>query len=280
MYIGIDIGGTHTRVAVGENGSYKDKKDFPTKDLLTTLDEIREVIDDFGNFETSAAGVSIAGPLNFKTGAVHNPPNLPGGLAGSWSGKALADILTDKLGLKTVVSHDASAAALAESLYGAGKNKNPVLYYTISTGIGSGLVVDGKIYHGIYNPEAGHQILHKDGEICRCGQKGDLESLASGISLQKESGKNPAEVEGTEAWDKAMEWIGVGIANSILHFSPEIVVVGGGMTKHGNVCFEPVQKAVEKYLAFVPQVPIVPAGLGQDSGLIGAIELAQQSAKT
>ena len=264
MYIGVDIGGTHTRVAIGESGEYSDKKDFPTKGLSETLKEIKESISSFNNKNLKSVGVSVAGPVNSKKNLLYHPPNLPE----SWQEKELAKLFSEELGIPTIVDHDASVAALGEAKYGSGKGKNPVLYYTVSTGIGSGLVVDGKIFHGIYNPEAGQQILNDKGD--------SLESLSSGKALKEKTGKEPKDVEGTDLWEKSMEWVAIGIANSILHFSPEIVVVGGGMTKHGDIFFNPVKKYISKHLTIIPQVPIVPSSLGQDNGVIGALELAKQ----
>jgi len=273
MYIGIDIGGTHTRVVVGENGKYFAKRDFPTNELEETLSQIKQSISNLDAFKAKAIGVAVAGPVDHQKQILYHPPNLPS----SWRGKNVSNIFTDKIGIKTFIGHDASVAALGEAIYGAGKDKNPVLYYTVSTGIGSGLVVNGNIYHGIFNPEAGHQIFSREGEPCDCGQLGDLESLASGKSLQKKTGKEPIEVEGSDTWREAMEWIAIGVANSILHFSPEIVVIGGGMTKNKEIFFAPINEALKKYLKFTPPVPVVPSGLGQDSSLIGALELAQSS---
>ena len=267
MYIGIDIGGTHTRVAIGEKDKIFEKIDFPTEEFDKTVGLICESVEKLGKQKAYQTGISVAGPYNFSKEIFLRPPNLPN--QESWRNKNLSKILSNQLGIPTKVSHDASVAALGEATYGSGKDKNPVLYYTVSTGIGSGLIVDGKIFHGLQNPEAGHQIVSKDGNT--------LESLASGMSLKKKTGKEPADVEGTNQWEEAMEWVAIGITNSILHFSPEIVVVGGGMTKHGEVFFEPVKKYLSKYLTFVPNVPIVPSSLGQDNGLIGAIELARQA---
>ncbi len=100
--------------------------------------------------------------------------------------------------------------------------------------------------------------------------------MSSGSALKRLHGKNPIEVEGTPEWSAAMDWLAIGLTNSILHFSPEIVVIGGGMTKHKDIFFSPLKDSLKKYLVYVPLVPIVPAGLGQDSGLIGAIELARR----
>ncbi len=265
MYIGIDIGGTHTRVAIGEAGKYSDKKDFPTKELNETLKQIKQSIVSFGESNIKYIGVSVAGPINSKKKLLYKPPNLHE----SWHEKELAKIFSEELKIPTVVDHDASVVALGEAKYGAGKEKSPVLYYTVSTGIGTGLIIDGKIFNGIYSPEAGQQVLSDNRQ--------SLESLSSGKALKEKTGKDPKDVEGTDLWEKSMEWVGIGIANSILHFSPEIVIVGGGMTKHGDIFFEPVKKYVSKYLTFIPQVPIVPSGLGQDNGIIGALELARQA---
>lgn len=275
MFIGIDIGGTHTRVAHGKEGKFSDKFDFPTTTLEETLGKIKEVIDSYKGKEFKAVGVSIAGPFNYKEQIFKKPPNLHE----SWDNQKLSEIFSKETNIPTFVAHDASVAALGEAIHGSGKGKNPVLYYTVSTGIGSGLINNGNIFHGIYNPEAGHQVFSKDGDLCDCGQVGDLESKSSGKALKERTGKEPRDIEGTDLWEEAMEWIALGIANSIIHFSPEVVVIGGGMTKHGNIFFEPVKKSVSKYLKVVPNVPIVPSGLGQDNGIIGALEFARISSE-
>jgi glucokinase len=269
MYIGIDIGGTHTRVATGEKDKIFAKIDFPTEEFDKTVNLICEAVRKLGEKKADQIGISVAGPYNFSKEVFLKPPNLPN--QESWANKNLSEELTEKIGIATIVAHVASVAALGEATHGSGKGKNPVLYYTVSTGIGSGFIIDGKIFHGIQNPEAGHQIVGGDGK--------SLESLASGTALKKKTGKEPRDVEGTNLWEEAMEWVAIGITNSILHFSPEIVVVGGGMTKHKEIFFDPVKKALSKHLTFVPKVPIVPSSLGQDNGLIGAIELARQAYK-
>src|SRR4030067_3398471 len=189
----------------------------------------------------------------------------------------IAYIFSKMLRKKGIVGHDASIAALGESIYGAGKGKDPVLYFTVSTGIGSGWVTDGKIYHGIFNPEAGHQLLSKEAPRHQGAPSADLESLASGSALKRDLGKTPIEVEGAKEWLDALDWLAIGLTNSILHFSPEIVVIGGGMTKHKDIFFIPLKKILQKYLTELPTVPLVPAGLGQDSGIIGALTLAEQN---
>lgn len=275
MYIGIDIGGTHTRVALGEGGRISEKRDFHTQDYETTVGKISEVVKILSKNNVEYIGVSIAGPHNYKENTFLRPPNLKN--PKSWENKNLARSLTSSLGIPTTVAHDASVAALGEAVHGAGKGKDPVLYFTVSTGIGAGLIINNKIFHGIINPEVGHQIINKNGPRHPGAPAGDLESQSSGSALERMYNKKSVEVEGSKEWDKAMEWLAIGLTNSILHFSPEIVVIGGGMTKHNDVFFIPLNKYLNKYMTYVPKVPIVPSSLGQDNGLIGALELAKQS---
>src|SRR4030042_3558335 len=224
MYIGIDIGGTHTRVAVGEKGKIEKRTDFPTQEFQTAIQEIKETVVALSKDEPiKRIGVAVPGPLDMRTGKLIHSPHLVG-----WDNIEIANIFAKLLKIETVVGHDASVAALGEFRHGAGKNKNPMLYITVSTGIGIGLIVSGKIYKGIYNPEAGHQILGKEGKKCACGQEADLETYASGTGIEAATGKEPAETEGGSVWDEAMEWLGIGVANLILHYAPEIVVIGGG----------------------------------------------------
>lgn len=272
MYIGIDIGGTHIRVGASVDGkTLKEKLDFPTKEFEQSFSEIINAVKTFDS-KVKSIGVSVPGPLSSKTNLILASPNLKG-----FNEKPLKEMLEDKLKVPVKVEHDASVAALAEATLGAGKDKNPVLYITVSTGIGSGLIVDGKIYRGLYNPEAGHQIIDTHGPKCHCGQSGDLESFSSGESIKTKVGRHPKEVEGLREWYDALDILAIGITNSILHYSPEIVVIGGGMSKNQKIFFEPLRDGVKKYLKMLPEVPIVRAALAPDSSLVGAILLAKQA---
>ena len=272
MFIGIDIGGTHTRIATGGRGKIKKRADFPTKEFQTSIQEIKEAAENLSQGETiKRIGVAVPGPLDMRTGKLLGSPHLVG-----WNNIEIADIFANLLKTEAVVGHDASVAALGEFRFGAGRGKNPMLYITVSTGIGIGLIVGGKIFKGIYNPEAGHQILGKSGTKCTCGQEADLETYASGTGIKAASDKEPVDVEGTQVWSEAMEWLGIGVANMILHYAPEIVIIGGGMTKHKDLFFPPLEASLKKHLHQIPPVSIVPSGLGQDSGIIGAITLAEE----
>ena len=272
MYIGIDIGGTHIRVATGRDGKIQEKIDFPTKEFQASIQEIKATVEGFSqSTSVQSIGVGVPGFLNIQQGKLTHSPNLVG-----WENIEIVDIFSKILKFKVLVGHDASVAALGEATYGAGKDKTPVLYFTVSTGIGSGLVVDGKIFHGVFNPEAGHQILSRSALPHPGAPAADLESLASGSALKRLYGKTPSEVEGKEEWFKALDWLAIGLTNSILHFSPEIVVIGGGMTRHKEIFFSPLRKSIKKYMKELPEVPIVASGLGHDSGIIGALTLAEK----
>ncbi len=178
------------------------------------------------------------------------------------------------LQIPVFVGHDATLASLAEFKHGNQKGKDPFLYITVSTGLGVGLIHDGKPLHGLYHPHAGHQFVEGGGIKCWCGQESDLESTVSGWALREMTGKHPQEVEGTDLWDKSMDILSKGISNLIMSYSPEVVVIGGGMTKHKDIFFDPVITGVKKYLKIIPAPPIYPASL-DEPGIIGAIEFAQ-----
>jgi len=260
MNIGIDIGGTHIRIGVGTPESFEKKFDFPTQDFEASLEKIRNSITSLSPEKGSRVGIAVPGPIETRTGELKGLSNLP-----SWRGKQLAQTLKEMLNLEIRLGHDASLAALAESKYGAGIGKDPLLYYTVSTGIGVGLVYKGEMYQGLYNPEAGQQIV--------TGVNQSLEKISSGSGLREITGKDPQKTIGTADWDKAIERLGRGITNSILHYSPEIVIIGGGLTTNQQAFFEPLTGRIRDFLTVYPLPEITKPKLGEDSTLIGALEL-------
>src|SRR3989344_4441483 len=269
MYIGVDIGGTHIRVAAGKRGKIEKKEDFPTKTFVESKQDIANAIEMIGKTTIQAIGISVPGPIKFKENKIIEPNKFK-----AWAGVDLAKEFEAILNLPVFVCHDASLAALAEYTYGKHSGSDPLLYITVSTGIGVGLVTNGSILHGLYYPHAGHMYVGNGGLKDWCGQESDLESTVGGWALQKISGKKPLEIEGTGLWSKSMDTLSKGICNFILSYSPEIVVIGGGMTKHYNMFFDPIQSGVNKYLKIFPVPPIYPASIEEPS-LLGAITLAE-----
>lgn len=239
-------------------------------------------------------GIGCAGPVDRLAGLVLNPPNLPG-----WTRVALASHLQQAFGLPAVLENDANAAALGEFRYGAGKGARSLVYLTVSTGIGGGIILDGKIWHGLNDAagEIGHMTLIPDGPLCGCGNHGCLEAIASGPSIARRArealtdgrptrlrgmpGLTSADVvrlaqEGDkvagEVWGETVRYLGLGVSAAITILAPERVVIGGGVTEAGEFLFEPLRCEVRSRVKLVPMesIPILPAVLGRDVGILGS----------
>lgn len=306
--LAIDIGGTKLAVGiVDESGRILARGEVPTlagegpeRVLGRTVRLAKEVLGAPGIWGEAVRriGIGCAGPVDRGAGLILNPPNLPG-----WARVALVERIEKALGRPAVLENDANAAALGEFRYGAGKGASSLVYLTVSTGIGGGIILDGKIWHGLGDGagEVGHMTLLPDGPICGCGNRGCLEALASGPSIARrarevlatgrpsrlrEAGDfTAAEVvrlaqEGdalaAEVWDEAVRYLGLGVAAIVTILAPQRVVIGGGVAKAGDFLFEPLRREVRRRvkLVAVESVPILPAALGPDVGILGAAAVA------
>jgi glucokinase len=236
--------------------------------------------------------------VDLAAGKVFNPPNLPG-----WNDVSLVSHIQSALGLPAVLENDANAAALGEFRYGAGKGVRSLVYFTVSTGIGGGIILDGKVWHGLKDAagEVGHMTVCPDGPVCGCGSRGCLEAMASGPSIARRAREAVAAGRSTrlrevpvvtsadvvrlaqegdavarEVWDAAVKFLGIGVAAAITILAPERVVLGGGVTRAGDFLFDPLRAEVRRRVKLVPveSVPILPAMLGPDVGILGAAALA------
>lgn len=257
----------------------------------------------------SCIGVGCAGPLDSETGIVYSPPNLR-----FWEGFPLKQRLEEHFGLPVVVDNDANAAALGEQRFGAGKGCDHIFYITVSTGIGAGLILDGKLYRGADcgAGEFGHITLARGGPTCNCGGRGCLEALASGTAIAKRARRevkkaphsllsriSTGEKDTLTAKDvvaaarkgdplaknilhDAAVYLGLGITSAIHMLNPEIVIIGGGLSRAGRLLFDPVRQTVaqraQKHLA--ERVRIVPAKLGSRAGLYGSLADALERCPT
>lgn len=313
--IGIDLGGTKISTALVDSGGrilasdYRETNahaaDGPGPVIERILDAAHRVIAEgkIKPAQVKAVGVGAPGPLDIEAGILISPPNLPG-----WSRVPLQQHIEDGLQIATFLENDANAAGLGEHRFGAGRGTRHMVYVTVSTGIGGGLILDGKLYHGSSGAagEIGHTTIKPDGPPCNCGNWGCLEALASGTAIAREgrermlrgvptligelAGGNPERVtaklvaEAATQGDalaqqiiaEAMEYLGLGVANLINLFDPELVVIGGGLTNIGERLFEPVRRVVAEraYVAKAHPVRIVPAALGDDVGVLGAAAVA------
>lgn len=308
--LGIDIGGTKSIVGVADQqGKLLSHKRILTPGVLgpnLNIGMILAAADEVANeagVRIDAIGIGCGGPIDQETGALLQVPNLPG-----WEGIAPTEIFNDHFGVPAFIENDATAAALGELMYGAGKGVQDFVYFTVSTGIGGGIVIGGSLIRGCGGNagEFGHmKIIPNGGPECTCGDSGCLESLSSGTSIArtarerlKKSTKTSlrkmvksvdeitaehvavAAEQGDDfaqnVWFEAMYYLGIGVANVINAFNPQLVIMGGGVTKAGAWFFGPVcEIAMERAMKpLAGDVEIVPAANGDLVGLMGAVAVA------
>ncbi|HEY8601966.1 MAG TPA: ROK family protein [Thermomicrobiales bacterium] len=271
--IGIDIGGTRIRVGRRDGrGGFTAERTLTPHHGADGATEIARMAHTIAPEGIARIGISCAGPLDFARG-ITNPLNLPG-----WHGYPLVGELEKRLGARVWMDNDANCAALAEWREGAGKGAQTLVYYTISTGVGTGVILGGRVHHGAHDTEGGHQIVWADGPSCRCGSRGCLEAVVSGTGLRARFGKPAEELDDPAIWDEVAKYTAIGIANTATLLCPDIIVIGGGVIARGEQLFEPLRRYAAELTRLVPVPQIVPAGLDQDSGLIGALVLAETQA--
>jgi len=257
--------------------------------------------------ELIGIGIASPGPLDIAKGCVDGSPNLPG-----WTGYSIVKGLSDFFNLPARMDNDANAAALGEYKFGAGKNKKNMVYITVSTGIGGGVIVDGRLMRGANGnaAELGHLTLNIAGPACPCGANGCLEMYASGTAIARRTREaiqagaqsqilnlagsveditthhiltalEKDDALAQKIWNETTEYLGRGLAVVINSFNPEVIVVGGGVTAAGDLLFKPVREKALRYafprLAAV--CSIVPAGLGSNVGVVGAAACAFENAQ-
>jgi len=314
VVLGVDIGGTKLAVgSVDVAGRIiaaarvpTPAREGPQRVLSLLINQCKEVLAvtarQAEKIRIVAVGVGCGGPLDPERGIIYRPPNLPG-----WEEVHLGEILAEELGYPVYVENDGNAAALGELRFGAGRGVKNFVYLTISTGIGSGIVIDGKLYRGENGNagEIGHMCVAYEGRPCHCGSRGCLEAYASGSSVARRAREAAAQdnnslllklagdIESIRAetvvaavkqgdpvamrvWEEATLILGVGIANVINIFNPRLVILGGGLTQAGDLLFVPVrQVALSRAFSHLARVvEIVPASLGERVGVLGAAAVA------
>lgn len=288
----IDVGGT--KIAVGlvdDQGQVIIRAETPSAGLMTYTHALAYFTGELRrqSRQVGAAllgvGIGLTGRVDRRSGLLTENEFFP-----DWGGRDLAGDLGRALGLGVAIENDADAAALAEARWGAGQGCRIFLYVTVSTGIGGGLVVDGRLYRGTHDwhPEIGHQVVSEQPTTCYCGAGGCWEQMACGPALAdwyRRQGGNPltaAEIcalarrgDGLarQAVAHAGYWLGIGLANLINLYAPQCIALGGGVMRSWDL-FEPhVRAVIEKHCSFlVPQhmVNLLPARLGNNAPLAGA----------
>ncbi len=309
VYLGIDLGGTSTRAAVGlREGTLLTTYKAPTQSeggmegvIAGIIETARQACARAGVAPDDVRGWGVAapGPVDRRDGSVYDPPNLPG-----WRTVPLQALLEERTGKPIRVGNDANLAAVAEWRHGAAIGANDVVYLTVSTGVGGGVIAGGRLLVGRRGAagELGHMTVDLNGPPCRCGNRGDLEALCSGTAIARMARETletesdtalralPAPVTAVDvvaaarqgdvvAGDiiaRAATALGAGVVNIVNIFNPEVIVIGGGVAQAGPLLFEPVRAAVAAHAMRLAalDVRIASAHFGDNAGLVGAVSLA------
>jgi glucokinase len=308
--IAVDFGGTNIRAAYfphPEPPATTQKKLSTNADegAQAVIDRIILAIQEQIPQDTAdlRIGLGAPGPLDPVRGIVLDAPNLPG-----WKDIPLRDILQDRFGCPVFIGNDANVAALGEWRFGAGRGSRHLVYLTISTGIGGGVIVDSNLLVGSSGlaGELGHITILPDGPVCGCGNRGHIEAIASGPGIARRaaeglgvhpesvlnsilaengtlSGKDigSAALDGDEYSVQIMREAGLSIGHllaDLCHiFNPEVFVLGGGVSMVGDIFFDAIRDSLRQHVmnpSFLDGLRVVPAALGDDAGLIGAMVLA------
>lgn len=307
LLLGIDLGGTDCKYGlVDETGKVLKKAKHPTEAHLgpemamsRVAAHAREMM---RGEQVFAAGMGIPGPMSSRLGVVFEAPNLPG-----WLDVPVRDMLSAELGMPVTVHNDANAAAYGEFWSGAGRDTSTMVMFTLGTGVGGGIILDGRLYTGPDDTagEIGHMSIDSAGRQCNCGSRGCVEAYASATAIDRivregiaagakttvRLPDDPAATLGAKAvadaanagdafalgvWDGVGVALGVATANIVNIFNPDMVVFGGAMAGAGDLLFGPIRRLVRERAFDKPagRARIEPAGLGADAGIVGAAGLA------
>ncbi|HHS13978.1 MAG TPA: ROK family protein [bacterium] len=308
-FAGLDLGGTNIKAGlIAAAGPVQNETQMPVRLNLgvdSVLDQMAEAIQDLlrnnKSCRLAGAGVGAAGLVDVSRGVLWNAPNLPG-----WIEVPVACGLEKRLGVPVAMDNDANAAALGEYAFGAGRGARNMLMVTLGTGVGGGLILDGRLFHGSADSagEIGHTIIQTDGPLCGCGRRGCVEAFAGGNALVRnfrellaqghdsilkglpEKKITPRDIgEAADQGDeparrvlaKAGKYLGIAIGNAVNLLNLDRVVIGGGVANAGEWILSPAREALNRTALTVParSVRIVSAQMGEKAGWIGAAYLAQ-----
>ena len=310
MILAIDIGGTQFGLALATPDGrvikhiqhQTDRADHANKRIDRILAASKTLI---SQSSVLACGIGFGGPVNFDTQRIVNSTHVSG-----WDDCPLPEIVEQHLGVPAIIDNDANVGALGEFTFGAGKNSRHIIYYTVSTGIGAGIIINGEIYRGGngYAGELGHVPILRDGPQCDCGNRGCLEALCSGTAIARRAKaatkKHPRKsiaitrtanntpITAKTLFDTARTGdpyartlvdeictdLGQGLAIAVNAFAPDVIVIGGGVSNAGHILFEPLHRETRQFLMPIhrPHLKIAPAKLKNRSVLLGAVALARE----
>jgi len=315
LVLAIDMGGTKIITAlVSDKGEIVARNyclTMANKGTESVINRILSTVDSFLNLrnvsvrQLSAISIAAAGVIDMEKGIITKSPNLPG-----WIDIPLRKIVKEKFQVDTFLINDANAAVLGEHQFGAGKGLSNLILITLGTGIGGGIIINGRLYFGASGGagEIGHMTIDVNGPRCSCGNTGCLEMFASGTAIAREAIKRIDDGEkssitnmvkgkiknitaekvtkaardgdylATDVIARAASYLGVGMVNLVNIFNTEMIIIGGGMSQMGDLLLDPVRQVVREraFQLSAQAVRIVPAQLGSDAGVSGAAVFAFQ----
>lgn len=301
--IGIDLGGTLIRGVLADGaGQFLERRETEThahQGPAAVVARIVSMVNELRTDAVAAIAVGAPGPIDSGAGVVTDPPNLP-----AWKNVPLASRVQAEIGVPAYLGNDANLAALGEFTFGAGRDVRHLIYMTVSTGVGGGIIVDGVLLEGQRGAggEVGHMIVQPGGPRCSCGGYGHLESLVSGTAIARQarealaSGRTSSltgasgnvtarrvayaaaagDALAMELLHQAGRNLGYAVTSLVHLFNPQMVAIGGGVSQAGELLMSPVRETVLGGLmpVFREDLQLVRASLGRDVGLYGAVALA------
>lgn len=296
---GVDLGATNIKIGLISKNKIVFKKVLPTKRFSSQrkliegiCQQVRQSVSGAGMAMRDIAGIGIGlpGPVDSEKGIVHFFPNIKG-----WRNVALREIMQKKMGLPVAIDNDANVMTLAEARIGAARGRRNVVGITLGTGVGGGIIVDGKLYRGssLVAGEIGHIPLNERGPKCNCGGRACLERYVGNRHLLGAARKvfgpaitleglsrmaNQGNRKAIAVWKEMAGHLGVALSGIVNFFNPDTVVIGGGVANAGRIILDQVRRVVRERAMFMQAktVKIVKARLGSDAGMIGAGILLQE----
>jgi glucokinase len=302
--VAVDIGGTSIRVAAYEPDCIKPAAHTRVRTLADqpgVFDRLIKALESiWPQGKVDAIGMASPGPLDPHTGTILDTPNIA-----EWVNFPVGPRLAEHFGVPVYLDNDANMAGLAEWQFGAGKGHHDLVYLTVSTGIGGGVITNNHLLQGFrgMGAELGHMVVDPNGPPCGCGKNGHIESFSSGTAIARYVNEQlkaghasslqtqpvvttvqiaEAALQGDalaiSAFERAAHYLGIAVANYLATFDPSILVFGGGVSQVGDLLFQPFEASLRKHVFhphYLDNLVITKAALGDDAGLLGALALAR-----
>ena len=276
MFAGIETGGTKTVCAVGSDGRIEARAQFPTGTDPAAL--VTRCAEFFAQYQVTAAGLGTFGPCDTDPESATYGQILATPKPG-WPGTDIRGLLEQSLNVPVSITADVAAAALGEAALGAGRGARDVVYLTIGTGVGAGIVLGGRLSHGAQYAELGHMLLPQFGPDGVCTYHGGcFEGLASGPAMNARLGFPASELRDDDpAWDFEAQVVAAGLHNIVCATVPEVLVIGGGVGSRAGLHARLPRLLRASLAGYLPVPNVHTPGLGADSGVVGALLLAESS---